>query len=197
MAPAGPLLHRGIQRALVPRAGREHRQPCRGQGGAIEVTMTNDSEYFRAGVGAMIVDSSSTRVLVLRRADVTEREAWQMPQGGIKAGESACQALVREVAEEVGLEEDQYEIVRECAAWLAYELPEAYRSVKTGRGQVQKWFLLRIGADGTRIEPDQVEFDRSRWVPLDELIVLAAPFRASIYRKLVDWARAPSPPGSA
>ena len=49
------------------------------------------TEYFRAGVGAMLIDASGN-ILVLKRADVTT-DAWQMPQGGIRRGEDLQEAL--------------------------------------------------------------------------------------------------------
>lgn len=146
-------------------------------------------EYFRAGVGAMIVDSTTGRVLVLRRADVRDSEAWQLPQGGLRSGETPRDALVREVAEEIGLTRADYTIAAEVDDWLVYELPADYRSAKTGRGQVQKWFLLELRPAEVHIEPDGVEFDRYRWVPVEDLVSLAAPFRRSVYRRLTDLAR--------
>jgi putative (di)nucleoside polyphosphate hydrolase len=151
--------------------------------------MTTTGEYFRSGVGAMIVDPSARRVLVFRRADVKDESAWQLPQGGIERGESPREAMAREVSEESGLRPDDYEILDELDGWLAYELPEAYRSEKTGLGQVQKWFLLQIKT-GRDVRVDHEEFDESKWVPLEEVVPLAAPFRRSVYRALADRAGA-------
>lgn len=137
----------------------------------------------------MIVDSTTMRVLVLRRADVRDAEAWQLPQGGLRSGETPQDALVREVAEEVGLTGADYTIAAEFEDWLVYELPADYRSAKTGRGQAQKWFLLELCSADVHVEPDRVEFDRSRWVPVEDLESLVAPFRRSIYRRLVALAQ--------
>jgi putative (di)nucleoside polyphosphate hydrolase len=39
-------------------------------------------------------------------------------------------------------------VIAEPPEWLGYELPPEARSEKTGRGQVQKWFLVRYrGSD--------------------------------------------------
>ena len=137
----------------------------------------------------MVVDPATRRVLVLRRADVRDTAAWQLPQGGLREGESPRDAVVREVEEETGLTSADYSIAAESEEWLVYELPADYRSAKTGRGQAQKWFLLELRSADARIEPDRVEFDGSRWVPVDDLESLAAPFRRSIYRRLIDLAR--------
>ena len=88
-------------------------------------------------------------VLVGRRID-TPGQAWQMPQGGIDAGETPRRAVTRELVEEIGT--DKAEIVAESAQWLRYDLPRdlAARMWKGRyRGQEQKWFALRFtGVDG-------------------------------------------------
>lgn len=137
----------------------------------------------------MIVNSRARRVLVLRRADVRDAEAWQLPQGGLRLGETPLDAMAREVAEETGLTRAEYTVVAEVEDWLVYELPAEYRSAKTGRGQAQKWFLLEPRSADVQIEPDRVEFDHSRWVPLEDLESLVAPFRRPVYRRLVDVAQ--------
>ena len=97
--------------------------------------MTED-EFFRANVGAVITRADGA-VLALRRADIDE-ESWQLPQGGIRAGEQAEDALRREIEEEVGLTSNDYTIIGHSEEWLAYELPPEYRSPKVGRGQADR-----------------------------------------------------------
>ena len=135
--------------------------------------------YFRAGVGACLINDRG-QVLVMHRADVPG--AWQMPQGGIDAGEQPEQALLREVSEEVGLSAADYQI-KASTGWLAYELPRQAWRAKTGRGQAQKWFLCRIDKDA-EIKPDQHEFDNYRWVDPDEAIALCADFRKEMYSSI-------------
>jgi putative (di)nucleoside polyphosphate hydrolase len=141
------------------------------------------TEYFRASVGAMLVDAAG-KVLVLQRADVAG-EAWQMPQGGIRRGEDLHRALQRELREEIGILPEHFRVIAACADWLAYELPEAYRNEKVGRGQVQKWFLCRFLGELKAIKPDGIEFVAYEWVQQDRLLDRAAPFRRSVYERLV------------
>ena len=44
-----------------------------------------------------------------------------MPQGGIDEGEDPRQAVLRELAEEIGT--DRAEVIGEHDAWLTYDLP--------------------------------------------------------------------------
>lgn len=53
---------------------------------------------------SMAIITSGDRVLMVRRRQQEGKLLWAFPGGGIEAGESAEQAAVREVAEEVALE---------------------------------------------------------------------------------------------
>ena len=141
-------------------------------------------EFFRANVGAVITRSDGS-VLVLRRADV-QAEAWQLPQGGIDRGEEPLDALVREIGEETGLGPEDYQIVAESTDWLAYELPPEFRSLKVGRGQVQKWFHCRLVRDDQPITPDRVEFDAATWMTPRELVERVVAFRRRVYQQLIE-----------
>jgi putative (di)nucleoside polyphosphate hydrolase len=141
------------------------------------------TEYFRASVGAMLVNKAG-KVLVLQRADVAG-EAWQMPQGGVRRGEDLQQALQRELLEEIGILPEHFKLIAVCTEWLAYELPEAYRNEKVGRGQIQKWFLCRFQGEPDAIKPDGIEFVAYKWVQQSRLLDLADPFRRPIYERLL------------
>ncbi len=53
------------------------------------------------------------------RTDVDN--AWQFPQGGIDNGESADEALYRELEEEIGTRD--VEIIAEYPKWVSYDFP--------------------------------------------------------------------------
>ena len=92
--------------------------------------MNAPSQYFRAGVGAAIVNRSGL-VLALERADMPG--AWQLPQGGLQAAESPLHALFREVQEETGIPKSELELLDTYPEPLAYELPPEAWSKKTAR----------------------------------------------------------------
>src|SRR4029079_13769297 len=99
------------------------------------------AQYFRAGAGAAIVDSKGL-VLALQRADIAG--AWQLPQGGLEASEEPLPAALREISEETGIRAQDLTLLAIYPEPLVYELPVSARSEKTGRGQVQYWFLFRF-----------------------------------------------------
>ena len=59
----------------------------------------NSSPIFRIGVNALIFDDEG-RILLGHRRDINW---WNLPGGGMEAGETVDEALCREVSEETGL----------------------------------------------------------------------------------------------
>lgn len=154
---------------------------------------------YRPNVGAVLFDRTG-RVLVARRADVPDAEAWQLPQGGIDDGEDPAQAVLRELREEIGTQ--RATIIGEHPDWLTYDLPPELIGVALGgryRGQRQRWFALRFTGEDADVQLDRdrhVEFDAWRWVALTELPGLAVSFRRPIYEVLVQsFARFGNPTG--
>src|SRR5579864_7790313 len=103
----------------------------------------NELPFYRPAVGIMLLNTEGN-VFVGRRIDMPAGlAAWQMPQGGIDAGETPQAAARRELREEVGT--DKAEILGESCGWLHYDLPsELAGTVWRGRyrGQRQKWFAM-------------------------------------------------------
>lgn len=143
------------------------------------------TESFRAGVGIALIDARG-RILALERGPKGSGQ-WQMAQGGVNRGEEPREALYREMKEELGLDPGDVEILREHPDWLAYELPEGPRSKKHGRGQVQKWFLVRLLRDDSALDLGQgpdAEFADRRWTTLARLADEVWQVRRPIYRRL-------------
>jgi len=125
------------------------------------------------------------------------QRAWQFPQGGIDPGESAEQALYRELYEEVGLEAGDVKIVQQTKKWLRYQIPERMQRKHSNPrciGQKQRWFFLRLVGDQKKINFNATgnpEFDAWEWVNYWYPISAVVPFKQKVYRKaLVEFAPA-------
>ena len=144
--------------------------------------MDRPCEYFRAGVGAIIVDGSG-QTLALERSDIPG--AWQLPQGGLEDGEEPSVAVLREIDEETGISQSVLDLVDEYPDLLAYELPPEARGRKTGRGQVQYWFLFKFTGDESEIDiAKSEEFTAWRWMSVKQLLTEVVDFRARVYQRL-------------
>lgn len=147
--------------------------------------MASDLPY-RPCVGIMLFNARG-QVFVGKRLDQTV-EAWQMPQGGIDKGEEPRQAALRELEEEIGTA--KADIVAEMDEWLTYDLPEHLIGVAFHgkyKGQRQKWFALRFtGTDADiRLDKHHPEFSAFKWIAIDEVEAVAAPFKRETYRAVV------------
>jgi putative (di)nucleoside polyphosphate hydrolase len=146
--------------------------------------MSLPESYFRAGVGAVLLNREGL-VLALERSDVLG--AWQMPQGGLGASEEPGRAAYREVEEETGIRASDMQLIDACQEPLVYELPSAMRSRKTGRGQVQYWFLFRFTGLEENIDLKiGGEFRKWKWCSFQDLLDGVAGFRKPVYQKLAD-----------
>lgn len=144
---------------------------------------------YRRNVGVVLVNPRGL-VFAGQRID-SPWPAWQMPQGGIDAGESPRDAALRELEEETGVAPDLVEIEAESPGWLRYDLPpELLGKVWKGRyrGQEQKWFLMRfLGRDDQIvIDTEHPEFSDWAWVAPDELVAGIVPFKREVYGQVME-----------
>lgn len=144
-----------------------------------------DSDGYRPNVG-IILTNPRGQVLWARRIG---QDAWQFPQGGIRAHETPTDALYRELQEEVGLHPDSVEILACTRGWLRYRLPKRmirYNALPICIGQKQKWFLLRMtGQDHSIIlnDCDDPEFDGWEWVSYWYPLARVVSFKREVYRQ--------------
>ncbi len=141
-------------------------------------------QYFRAGAGAVILNRTGL-VLAFERADA--RGTWQLPQGGLNESEEPLATALREVHEEAGILPQSIELLDAYPEPLAYELPPEFRKPKTGRGQVQYWFLFRFLGSNADIDVARGgEFHGWKWIPFDTLLASVAEFRKPVYGRLAE-----------
>jgi ADP-ribose pyrophosphatase YjhB (NUDIX family) len=128
----------------------------------------------RQAVRALIVDSS--RRVLLFRADVPDRASWwYAPGGGVEAGETDEQALVREVAEETGLVVDMISLRQ--PVWTRDYI---FRWKERDERHLERFFLVRVGehtVDTTGLDSDEASVvGEYRWWALDDMTSSAEVF---------------------
>ncbi len=143
---------------------------------------------YRSNVGIMMVNEKGY-VFVGQRLD-NNQNAWQMPQGGIDAGEDPETAAYRELLEETGVKKQDIRFVASSSQWLSYDLPEDLIPILWNgkfRGQKQKWFLFKfLGEDGDiNIATKHPEFSKWKWIPKENLLKEIVPFKKSVYENVL------------
>ena len=151
---------------------------------------------YRDCVGIALFNRAG-EVFIARRIltpgpDISEVDApWQMPQGGIDAGEEPLPAAYRELYEETGIR--TIRLLAQAPDWIYYDLPDEVLGIALKgkyRGQRQKWFAflfegeeaeINVLGDKLGIDP---EFDAWRWEDFSAVPDLIVPFKRPAYLEM-------------
>lgn len=150
------------------------------------MTAPAEPDRYRDNVGLALFHKNGL-VFLGRRRGAPPPYQWQMPQGGVDRGETAREAALRELEEEIGVEPALVDVIEETEDWLYYDFPANLRGGAGMRGrwlgQRQKWFALRfLGRDlDVQLDKHTPEFSDWRWGRLDEAPGLVIPFKRAIY----------------
>jgi putative (di)nucleoside polyphosphate hydrolase len=137
---------------------------------------------FRPNVAAIL--QRDGRILIGERVDVPN--AWQFPQGGVDRGESAPQALQRELWEELSLRPTDYRIIEQRGPYR-YTF-DGGRTKKRFHGQEQQYFLAEMLASDSAIDVStkKPEFRRVAWIEPAQFNLLWLPrMKREVYRAVL------------
>ncbi len=133
------------------------------------------NKQYRPNAAVLITDGEG-RILLCERIDGIYAQV-QTVQGGVDHGETAREAAVREVYEEIGLRPEQFEIIAEQEAKFRYEWPEDYKNkfppgvLDKFIGQEQTFFLAQVALDVEfNLETHHPEFSRVWWGSPQDLV---------------------------
>ena len=116
--------------------------------------------FHNAAVGVVPIDEAGNVLLVGQWRYTLERFSWEIPEGGVPAGESLLEGARRELAEETGYHAREWrEILRFATS----------NSVTDEEGAL----FVATGLEAGEARPDGSEQDLvSRWVSLDEAVAM-------------------------
>jgi len=142
----------------------------------------NTNLPLRSGVGIVVLNKNN-KVFVAQRID-NHKNFWQMPQGGVDAGEDYLTAAYRELEEETSI--TSVDLIKELDGLITYELPKNLLGViwkGKYRGQEQKWFVMRfLGEDSEiNIKTKNPEFCEWKWIALENITDLVVDFKLHVY----------------
>ena len=142
-------------------------------------------EKYRPNVGAVIFNKNAD-IWIGKRADISSKSSWQMPQGGIDINEPSLEAAVREVYEETGIKSIKH--VSFIDKWIKYKLPANIAVNKwNGKyvGQMQKWYLFYFYGNDSEVNINidkNPEFSDWKWADKKYIEKNVTDFRKNIYK---------------
>ena len=148
---------------------------------------TKPDYLYRSGVGIMIINSDK-KIFVGKRID-NHSDAWQMPQGGLEAGEVEDDAMFRELAEETGIKEVR--ILSKSSKYFYYNLPYKLQKKFWGGkflGQKQRWYLVEFFGDEAAINvaTEEAEFSEWKWISQFEISSAIVSFKKDLYQDIIN-----------
>jgi 8-oxo-dGTP pyrophosphatase MutT (NUDIX family) len=115
--------------------------------------------FANLAVGVVAIDAQDRVVLVRQHRYTLDEDSWELPEGGVPAGESALDGARRELREETGVE---------AAEWRELAHLDLSNSITDERAVIFLATRLTLGI----AEPDPTEVFVTRWVPFDEALAM-------------------------
>ena len=150
--------------------------------------MMSNIKPYRPNVAAIILSPEypkKKRIMLAERSDIDT--VWQFPQGGIDRGESAKEALFRELEEEIGT--DKVEIIAEYPEGIAYDYPEdVAKRMRPYAGQTQRYFLVRLKKSAKiKLDTKHPEFSDYKFVKIKDLFNNITHFKKPVYEQVINY----------
>jgi 8-oxo-dGTP pyrophosphatase MutT (NUDIX family) len=115
--------------------------------------------FAHLAVGVLVVDDADRVLLVGQHRYALDQYSWEIPEGGVPAGESPLDGARRELREETGVD---------ASDWTEIARTHLSNSVSD---EVAVLFLATSLTDGIAT-PDGTEALAVRWVPFDEVLAM-------------------------
>ena len=123
-------------------------------------------EVYRVAASMLLLrpvkgEAGCYEILLLHKP--RKRDAWQLPQGGMEAGETVSDAALRELKEEAGI--TGIEVLGQGSEVYQYDFPESYRRFRPDNVCGQRiTFVFALADPDTPVQVDGKEVDRFVWI---------------------------------
>jgi putative (di)nucleoside polyphosphate hydrolase len=154
-----------------------------------QIQLATKPDYlYRSGVGIVLLNAKK-EIFVGKRID-NNSDAWQMPQGGLDAGEEEDVAMFRELKEETGIDKTSIKVLHKSNCHHYYNLPYKLQKKFWGGkylGQKQRWYLAEfIGVESAiNIATEHPEFSDWKWISPDKILHAIVGFKRNLYEDIL------------
>jgi 8-oxo-dGTP pyrophosphatase MutT (NUDIX family) len=132
--------------------------------------------FANLAVGVVVLDEDDRVLLVGQHRYALGEQSWEIPEGGVPAGETPIDGMKRELREETGVE---------ASEWRELVRLHLSNSVTDEAGVV---YLARGLSHGTS-QPEPTERIEVRWVAFDEALAMTVDGRISDAMSLIGLQR--------
>lgn len=132
--------------------------------------------FANLAVGVVVLDEDDRVLLVGQHRYALGEQSWEIPEGGVPAGETPIDGMRRELREETGVE---------ASEWRVLVRLHLSNSVSDEAGVV---YLARGLSHGTS-EPEPTERIEVRWVAFDEALAMTVDGRITDAMSLIGLQR--------
>jgi len=115
--------------------------------------------FANLAVGVLALDEAGRVLLVGQHRYALDQYSWEIPEGGVPAGESALEGARRELREETGIE---------ATDWIEMSHSHLSNSVSDEEAVI----FLATGLTRGQASPDGTEALVPRWLPFDEVLAM-------------------------
>ena len=158
------------------------------QDDVLKLEASQSNKPYRKGVNAIVIDKDNNFLLVQKNA-YKENER-NFLGGGREEGETLEQNLFRELKEEIGIDNTDFEMIGISSHKIEYDyLADLALKVNGGkyRGQSYEQVVLRFIGDEKKLVFTPEEFKAHKWVTANELTdCLVFPNQYQNHKKAID-----------
>jgi putative (di)nucleoside polyphosphate hydrolase len=126
-------------------------------------------EVYRSAASTLVIrpyKKDEYQILLLNKP--RNRDAWQLPQGGVEEGEDTVKAALRELKEESGI--NNVTVIGQSAQVYRYDFPLSYRRFRPDHVKGQRIeYILTLTSSDCRVQVDNHEIVGYVWCVYDDL----------------------------